>query len=122
MRAAKGTTLILVQVYAQVTDLFQGAPDLLDEFSQFLPTADGSQPPPGGLFGDFFGGGPPAPVPVATHPPETRPAPYEKQKRGAKNQEKETGGAKKRRMVDKEGKGRVSHISASLGERPLIPL
>ncbi|KAJ9093958.1 hypothetical protein QFC20_007014 [Naganishia adeliensis] len=94
------------EVYAQVTDLFQGAPDLLDEFSQFLPTADGSQPPPGGLFGDFFGGCPPAPVPVATHAPETRPAPYEKQKRGAKNQEKETGGAKKRRMVDKEGKGR----------------
>ncbi|KAJ9096835.1 hypothetical protein QFC21_005106 [Naganishia friedmannii] len=47
------------EVYAQVTDLFQGAPDLLDEFSQFLPTADGSQPQQGGLFGDFFGGGAP---------------------------------------------------------------
>ncbi|KAJ9113677.1 hypothetical protein QFC22_005986 [Naganishia vaughanmartiniae] len=46
------------EVYAQVTDLFQGAPDLLDEFSQFLPTADGSQPQQGGLFGDFFGGPP----------------------------------------------------------------
>ncbi|KAJ9105564.1 hypothetical protein QFC19_003546 [Naganishia cerealis] len=51
------------EVYAQVTDLFQGAPDLLDEFSQFLPTADGSQPQQGGLFGDFFGGGPPPPGP-----------------------------------------------------------
>jgi histone deacetylase complex regulatory component SIN3 len=104
-----------------VTDLFQGAPDLLDEFSQFLPTADGSQPQQGGLFGDFFGGGPPAPVPVATHAPETRPAPYEKQKRGAKNQEKETGGAKKRRMVDKEGKGRVSDGFGLLMEHSLIP-
>jgi paired amphipathic helix protein Sin3a len=89
-------------VYAQVTDLFQGAPDLLDEFSQFLPTADGSQPQQGGLFGDFFG--PPAPVvPV----PEARPAFEKPGKRGPNKQEKE-GGQKKRRMADKEGKGRVS--------------
>lgn len=35
-------------VYAQVTGLFKGAPDLLDEFQQFLPDTSGNAP--GGLF------------------------------------------------------------------------
>lgn len=35
----------LAQVYAQVTVLFEGAKDLLDEFKQFLPdTSAQSQP------------------------------------------------------------------------------
>lgn len=89
-----------------MTDLFQGAPDLLDEFSQFLPTADGSQPQQGGLFGDFFG---PPSVPAAPMA-EVRPAYGEKSgKRGPGKEEK--GAQKKRRMADKEGKGRVSSVS-----------
>lgn len=35
----------LTQVYAQVTILFDGAPDLLDEFKQFLPDTSADQPP-----------------------------------------------------------------------------
>ncbi|ORY82379.1 hypothetical protein BCR35DRAFT_303785 [Leucosporidium creatinivorum] len=40
-------------VYAQVTTLFHGAPDLLDEFKQFLPdtSGDAGAAPPGGLMG-----------------------------------------------------------------------
>lgn len=41
------------QVYGQVTMLFNNAPDLLEEFTQFLPGADGQQAP-GGLFGAGF--------------------------------------------------------------------
>src|ERR1700712_2675180 len=41
------------QVYGQVTMLFNNAPDLLEEFTQFLPGADGQQPA-GGLFGAGF--------------------------------------------------------------------
>ncbi|TIC00298.1 hypothetical protein E3Q18_01173 [Wallemia mellicola] len=38
------------EVYAQVNHLFHGAPDLLDEFKQFLPDTTGNAPQSGGLF------------------------------------------------------------------------
>lgn len=38
------------EVYAQVNHLFHGAPDLLDEFKQFLPDTTGAAPQSGGLF------------------------------------------------------------------------
>lgn len=34
------------EVYAQVQELFKGAPDLLDEFKQFLPDLSGKEPRP----------------------------------------------------------------------------
>lgn len=46
----------LCQVYAQVTILFKKAPDLLDEFKQFLPdTSNGAAAPQGNLFGGLIG-------------------------------------------------------------------
>lgn len=48
---------LIAKVYSQVTVLFENAPDLLEEFSQFLPGADGQQGA-GGLFsGELFGNG-----------------------------------------------------------------
>jgi paired amphipathic helix protein Sin3a len=45
-----------LQVYAQVTILFKNAPDLLDEFKQFLPdTSNGAPAPQGNLFGGLIG-------------------------------------------------------------------
>jgi len=40
----------MLQVYAQVQVLFKSAPDLLEEFKQFLPDNSGNFPS-GGLFG-----------------------------------------------------------------------
>ena len=103
----------LLQVYSQVTILFDNAPDLLEEFSQFLPGADGQQGS-GGLFsGDLFGGGGIAPAGAQAAPAPQAGA--EKGKRGAKA-EKEikeaaapaanaAGGSRKKRAADKDGKG-----------------
>lgn len=107
------TALSFDQVYSQVTVLFDNAPDLLEEFSQFLPGADGQQGS-GGLFsGDLFGGGGIAPSnPQAPAAPQ---AGQEKSKRGGKA-EKEVkeapaplpppaaGGSRKKRTADKESK------------------
>ena len=41
-------------MYDQVTILFKSAPDLIDEFKQFLPDPNGSN---GGLFGVLAGAG-----------------------------------------------------------------
>ncbi|CDZ97936.1 Histone deacetylase complex, SIN3 component [Phaffia rhodozyma] len=42
-------------VYAQVTILFKSAPDLLDEFKQFLPDTSNGAQSSGGLFGNLLG-------------------------------------------------------------------
>jgi paired amphipathic helix protein Sin3a len=62
------------EVYSQVTRLFEGAPDLLDDFKQFLPDTSGQQPgapmtgrsmPPVGSF---------APPPSTLPPKKKRPS------------------------------------------------
>ena len=42
-------------MYAQVTILFKPAPDLLDEFKQFLPDTSNGAPPTPGLFSGILG-------------------------------------------------------------------
>lgn len=59
-RAELISSLHILQVYAQVTTLFHGAPDLLDEFKQFLPDTSGEAgaTPAGGILGAGAARGP----------------------------------------------------------------
>ena len=112
------------EVYSQVTVLFDNAPDLLDEFSQFLPGADGQQGS-GGLFGDLFGGlGGQQPMPGAGGAGGAAAGPDKSTKRaskgdkdsGASVKDAAVGGSRKKRGVDKDGKatgGRSKKSKAS---------
>jgi paired amphipathic helix protein Sin3a len=89
------------KVYEQVTKLFNNAPDLLDEFKQFLPE-NGS----GGLAGMGFGSFMQAAAGAPPLAPEKAPV----QKRGSKDV-KDTGAQKKRRGPGpSESKGSGSRV------------
>nr|XP_031858732.1 uncharacterized protein CI109_005826 [Kwoniella shandongensis]KAA5525804.1 hypothetical protein CI109_005826 [Kwoniella shandongensis] len=81
----------IAEVYEQVTKLFNNAPDLLDEFKQFLPENGG----PGGLSGMGFGSFMQAAAGGAPAPPDKLAG---SQKRGAK-EGKEASTQKKRRAA-----------------------
>ncbi len=83
-------------MYEQVTKLFNNAPDLLDEFKQFLPE-NGS----GGFAGTGFGSF----MQAAAGAPPLAPEKVVNQKRSSKDV-KDSGAQKKRRVVGTgEGKG-----------------
>ncbi|WVQ97064.1 hypothetical protein IAU59_004174 [Kwoniella sp. CBS 9459] len=99
----------IAEVYEQVTKLFSNAPDLLDEFKQFLPENGGF----GGMgFGSFMQAATSAPPPV--------PEKTSSQKRGAK-EAKESGSSKKRRPAGESAKAGAQQKKSKSGARADTP-
>lgn len=64
----------ITEVYSQVTRLFEGAPDLLDDFKQFLPDTSAQQQP-----GAPIAGGARSMPPVGSFAPPPSTAPPEEE-------------------------------------------
>ena len=65
----------ITEVYSQVTRLFEGAPDLLDDFKQFLPDTSAQQQP-----GAPIAGGARSMPPVGSFAPPPSTAPPKKKR------------------------------------------
>lgn len=92
----------IAEVYEQVTKLFTNAPDLLDEFKQFLPeNGTGGLGMLSGSFMQAAGATPAAASAAATS--AAAPEKVAGQKRGAGKEGKEMGGQKKRRTAAGSG-------------------
>ncbi|KIR56076.1 paired amphipathic helix protein Sin3a [Cryptococcus gattii Ru294] len=89
----------IAEVYEQVTKLFTNAPDLLDEFKQFLP--ENGTGGLGMLSGSFMqaAGATPAAAAASAASAAAAPEKVAGQKRGAGKEGKEMGGQKKRRTA-----------------------
>ncbi|WRT65870.1 uncharacterized protein IL334_002821 [Kwoniella shivajii] len=103
----------IAEVYEQVTRLFNNAPDLLDEFKQFLP--ENGQGGFGGMagFGSFVQAAAGAPPVVAEKPVA--------QKRGSKDV-KEPSAQKKRRPAAETAKGAAQAKKSKSGQRGESPV
>lgn len=112
----------IAEVYEQVTKLFINAPDLLDEFKQFLP--ENGTGGLGMLSGSFMqaAGATPAGASASAAAPEK----VAGQKRGAGKEGKEMGGQKKRRTAEPGATtktaqgGKRGARAGQRGESPLL--
>lgn len=91
----------IAEVYEQVTKLFTNAPDLLDEFKQFLP--ENGTGGLGMLSGSFMQAAGATPAAAAAAAAAAAPEKVAGQKRGAGKEGKEMGGQKKRRTAAGSG-------------------